>query len=73
VLISCKDQGIGIPKKDQKGLFSSFYRATNVKNIQGSGLGLSIVKEFVVMHGGTIQVISDTNKGSTFNISIPTT
>lgn len=73
VLISCKDQGIGIPKKDQKGLFSSFYRATNVKNIQGSGLGLSIVKEFVVMHGGTIQVISDTNKGSTFIISIPTT
>ncbi|WP_075348802.1 PAS domain S-box protein [Algoriphagus marinus] len=73
VLISCKDQGIGIPKKDQKGLFSSFYRATNVKNIQGSGLGLSIVKEFVLMHGGTIQVISDTNQGSTFNISIPTT
>jgi PAS domain S-box-containing protein len=72
VLISCKDQGIGIPKKDQKGLFSSFYRATNVKNIQGSGLGLSIVKEFVIMHGGTIQVISDTNQGSTFIISIPT-
>lgn len=72
VLISCKDEGIGIPKKDQKGLFSSFFRATNVKNIQGSGLGLSIVKEFVVMHGGTIQVISDTNQGATFNISIPT-
>jgi PAS domain S-box-containing protein len=73
VLISCKDQGIGIPKKDQKGLFSSFYRATNVKNIQGSGLGLSIVKEFVVMHGGTIEVISEVNQGATFTISIPTT
>lgn len=73
VIISCKDQGIGIPKKDQKGLFSSFYRATNVKNIQGTGLGLSIVKEFVVMHGGTIEVVSDTNQGATFIISIPTT
>lgn len=73
VLVSCKDEGIGIPKKDQKNLFSSFYRATNVKNIQGSGLGLSIVKEFVIMHSGTIQVISETNKGATFNISIPTT
>jgi signal transduction histidine kinase len=73
VIISCKDLGIGIPKKDQKGLFSSFYRTTNVKNIQGTGLGLSIVKEFVVMHGGTIEVVSDTNQGATFIISIPTT
>jgi signal transduction histidine kinase len=69
--ISVKDYGIGIPLKDQKGLFSSFYRATNVKNIQGTGLGLSIAKEFIEMHGGTISVVSDTNKGSEFILLLP--
>ncbi|MFC3880001.1 PAS domain S-box protein [Algoriphagus namhaensis] len=71
VKISCKDYGIGIPKKDQKGLFSSFFRATNVKNIQGTGLGLSIIKEFVRLHNGTIDVNSDVNKGTEFIISLP--
>lgn len=71
VKITCKDFGIGIPKKEQKGLFSSFYRATNVKNIQGSGLGLSITMEFVLLHKGTISVLSDTNKGSAFIITLP--
>lgn len=71
VKISVKDFGIGIPLKDQKGLFASFYRATNVKNIQGSGLGLSIVKEFIDMHGGTISVVSDTNQGSEFILLLP--
>ena len=71
VKISVKDYGIGIPLKDQKGLFTSFYRATNVKNIQGTGLGLSIVKEFIDMHGGTITVVSDTNKGAEFILLLP--
>ncbi|WP_176723370.1 PAS domain S-box protein [Roseivirga misakiensis] len=69
--IHVKDFGIGIPKKDQKGLFQSFYRATNVKNIQGSGLGLSIVKEFTEMHGGKVEVISEVNKGAEFIVEIP--
>lgn len=71
VKISVKDFGIGIPKKDQKGLFSSFYRATNVRNIQGTGLGLSIVKEFIEMHQGTISVVSDTNHGAEFILLLP--
>ncbi|KYG72260.1 hypothetical protein MB14_09475 [Roseivirga ehrenbergii] len=71
VKITFKDYGIGIPKKDQKGLFASFYRATNVKNIQGTGLGLSIVKEFVEMHGGTISVNSEQDMGSEFVVIIP--
>lgn len=71
VNLHVKDQGIGIPKKDQKGLFQSFYRATNVKNIQGSGLGLSIVKEFTEMHGGNVSVISDAGKGSEFIVELP--
>ncbi|MFY0594616.1 PAS domain S-box protein [Roseivirga sp.] len=69
--IHVKDHGIGIPKKDQKALFQSFYRATNVKNIQGSGLGLSIVKEFTEMHGGKVEVISEVNKGAEFIVEIP--
>ncbi len=66
-----KDHGIGIPKKDHKSLFQSFYRATNVKNIQGSGLGLSIVREFTLMHGGDIQFISDDGEGTEFILDIP--
>ena len=65
------DYGIGIPEKNQKNLYTTFYRAPNVRNIQGTGLGLSIVKEFVSMHGGTIDLISDTNKGSAFIIKLP--
>lgn len=71
VRLSVKDYGIGIPEKDQKGLFESFYRATNVRNIQGSGLGLSIVKEFTEMHGGTIEVISKEGEGSEFILELP--
>lgn len=71
IKLSIKDYGIGIPEKDQKGLFESFYRATNVRNIQGSGLGLSIVKEFTEMHGGTIEVISEEGKGSEFILELP--
>ena len=71
VRVHVKDYGIGIPKKDQKGLFQSFYRATNVKNIQGSGLGLSIVKEFTEMHGGQVHLESEANKGAEFIVEIP--
>lgn len=71
VQITIIDYGIGIPEKDQKNLFTTFYRATNVRNIQGTGLGLSIVKEFVLMHGGTIELVSDTNKGSAFIVKLP--
>lgn len=73
VEIRVKDYGIGIPKKDQKSLFTTFYRATNVKNIQGTGLGLSIVKEFLSLHGGTIELESDANEGSLFIVKLPIT
>lgn len=73
VLMTVRDYGIGIPLKDQKGLFNSFYRATNVRNIQGSGLGLSIVKQFIEMHGGSIRVQSEADQGCEFIIEIPYT
>jgi PAS domain S-box-containing protein len=73
VVMTVKDYGIGIPLKDQKGLFNTFYRATNVRNIQGSGLGLSIVKQFIEMHGGSIHVKSELHQGCEFIVEIPYT
>lgn len=69
--LQVKDYGIGIPEKDIRSLFESFFRATNVRNIQGSGLGLSIVKEFTEMHNGNISVKSAEGKGSEFTIELP--
>lgn len=65
------DQGMGIPKEDQHYLFSSFFRAKNVTNIQGTGLGLHIVKRYVDMLSGNIQVESELGKGTSIIISFP--
>jgi PAS domain S-box-containing protein len=64
------DQGIGIPKEDQKHLFDRFFRASNAGNIQGTGLGLNIVKRYVELLNGTIKFTSEYGKGSTFTIDI---
>ncbi|MBO3699969.1 PAS domain S-box protein [Roseivirga sp. E12] len=69
--LQVQDFGIGIPKKDQEGLFESFSRASNVGDIEGTGLGLVIVKQFVEMHGGTISYESKVNKGTIFTVVIP--
>jgi signal transduction histidine kinase len=66
-----QDQGIGIPSTEQAQLFNSFYRASNVEGIPGSGLGLSIVKQYITLHGGQIQVESQIGRGSTFTVSLP--
>ncbi|OEK07477.1 PAS domain-containing protein [Roseivirga misakiensis] len=71
VKLSVTDFGIGIPKKDQDGLFESFSRASNVGDIEGTGLGLVIVKQFVEMHGGTINYKTKVNEGTTFTVTLP--
>lgn len=71
VFIQITDQGIGIPKSDQIHLFERFFRATNVTNIQGTGLGLHIVGRYVELLNGTIQYNSELEKGSTFTIQFP--
>jgi PAS domain S-box-containing protein len=68
--ISVKDQGIGIPKEDQKHLFDTFFRAGNVSNISGTGLGLNIVKKYVDLLGGTITFISAVGVGTQFDITV---
>lgn len=71
LIITVQDQGIGIPEADQTHLFTPFFRAQNVTNIQGTGLGLNIVKRFVEIMEGTLQYESVLNQGTTFTICIP--
>ncbi len=71
--MAVSDSGIGIPKADQAQLFEKFTRAGNANsaNVQGTGLGLYIVKHFVNMHKGSIWFESEDSKGTTFFISLP--
>ena len=70
-VISVGDYGIGIPKEDLEQIFSSFYRAANATNIQGTGLGLHIVKRFTELMGGSVKIDSELDKGTTVTITIP--
>ena len=71
--VSVKDSGIGIAKEDIEAIFSPFRQLEemNTKVQQGTGLGLTLVKRFVEMHGGEIWVDSEVGKGSTFTFTIP--
>lgn len=66
-----KDWGIGVAKSEQDQIFERFFRAKNVGIIEGSGLGLSIVKKCIDLTGGQISFESEVNKGTTFKVSIP--
>ena len=72
-VVTVKDTGIGIPKKDLKDVFSEFFRSENAKEIVtfGTGLGLSLAKSLVRKYGGSIQVKSEVNKGTEFKIQFP--
>lgn len=69
--VSVRDEGIGIPKDDQKQLFTRFFRAKNATNIKGTGLGLNIVLKYLEMLDGSMTFESVENKGTTFNIQVP--
>lgn len=70
-IFQIKDRGIGIPKEDLEKLFESFQRAKNVGKIPGTGLGLTIVKQCVDLHGGAIALASEVGVGTTFTVTIP--
>jgi len=70
-LITIIDKGIGIPEEDQKHLFERFFRAKNSTNIQGTGLGLNIVKKYVNLMNGEVSFSSSINEGTTFTVKIP--
>ena len=71
VLVSVVDHGIGIPENDLPHMFKRFFRAKTAEGIAGTGIGLNVVKEFVEMHGGSIDVASVEGEGSTFTVRLP--
>jgi PAS domain S-box-containing protein len=70
-VISVQDQGIGISDEDREHLFSSFFRGKNAINIQGTGLGLHIVKRYLDLLGGDVELESELGKGTRITFSIP--
>lgn len=73
ILLAIKDQGVGIPKDEQKFIFEKFFRSANAlkRQTDGSGLGLHIVKKFVGLLGGKIWFNSVIDKGTTFYFTLP--
>lgn len=73
VLISVKDTGVGIPKDKLEMIFERFGQVdkTSKRNHEGTGIGLSLVKSFVELHGGTIHIKSKLGEGSEFIINLP--
>lgn len=69
ITISVEDHGIGIPVAEQEHVFTRFFRAHNTGNIQGTGLGLNIVKRYVELLKGTIDFVSRPNEGTLFTVT----
>ncbi len=69
VQIKIRDFGRGIPQEDEANLFTSFFRARNVQDIEGTGLGLVIAQQFIESNGGTLHYETKVNKGTTFWVS----
>lgn len=73
VIVSVKDSGVGIPKDKLNLIFERFGQANNIlsRRCEGSGIGLSLVKSIIEMHGGNISVVSELGKGSEFIFNLP--
>lgn len=71
LIVEVLDEGIGVPQEDEKYLFARFFRAHNVENIPGTGLGLNIAKKYVELMNGSINFSSKLGKGTTFIFKIP--
>jgi CheY-like chemotaxis protein len=71
MVLVVKNEGEGIEIKDQERIFERFYRSPKHKELPGTGLGLAVVKEFVDLIGGSIQLKSEKNEGALFQITLP--
>jgi signal transduction histidine kinase len=73
LLVQIDDNGIGIPADEQEKVFETLYRASNNDEVRGNGLGLTIVRDYVTLIGGTIRLQSTLNEGTRVTVSIPLT
>lgn len=73
VVFTVEDQGIGVPKAEQSGVFGKFFRASNARKRRpdGTGVGLFLARKVVLEHGGSMIFTSKENKGSTFGFRLP--
>jgi signal transduction histidine kinase len=73
VEIAVTDTGIGIAPEDQAAIFEEFRQvgSDETRNLEGTGLGLTLAKKFVELHGGRIWVESEPGRGSTFTFTLP--
>jgi PAS domain S-box-containing protein len=74
VILTVRDTGTGIPAEAMPHLFERFHRVkgARARTHEGTGIGLALVQELVNLHGGTVSVASEVNRGTTFTVSIPT-
>jgi len=71
VIIQVRDSGVGIDESDLPKMFGRFFRARTATGIEGTGIGLNLIKKLVELHGGTISVHSKQGEGTTFTITLP--
>jgi signal transduction histidine kinase len=71
IVLSVCDTGIGIPEADHERVFGKFERANGQARQSGAGLGLSLVKNFIELHGGRIEIVSDPEQGTRINCYVP--
>jgi signal transduction histidine kinase len=71
IIIDVSDAGVGIASADLPHVFERFRRGANASNSKGVGLGLALVKHFVELHGGTVQIASDAGVGTTVQVNLP--
>ena len=72
VLISIKDEGIGIPKSEITYIYDPFFRASNTREYEGYGIGLPLSRNVILQHNGNLEISSQENKGTTVEIKLPT-
>lgn len=71
ICIQVRDYGIGIPEEEQKHIYKRFFRAHNAAQIQGTGLGLNLIRKYVKLLKGNIAFTSSENQGTTFKVYLP--
>jgi signal transduction histidine kinase/sensor domain CHASE-containing protein len=71
ITLTISDRGIGIPPHEHEKIFDGYYRAQNIGDIEGSGLGMTVIKTCTDLHGGKISLNSKLGEGTTFTVILP--